>query len=323
VTAAVALALQAGAAHAQAPAVPGSSEAPGDASVQLFREGRTLLNKGRFAEACEKFSASLELRRSPGTLLNVGNCIQSSGNLTGALQVLEEALALAQSDPDPQKAEAWAAAAREEIADMERRIPQVLVNRPLAAEVRVALDGRELTLFREPVRLNPGPHRLVASAEGKVSFERSFDLVEGQTQAIELPELAAKPAPPAPPAATAAATARSETSGMSENETSKVPLWIAGIGGVVLLGGAITGGVAAKQASDLKHECPNHLCEGDLSLPESAHRTAVAADVLMAVGAAGVLVGVTWLLLGDDSDAPALAATCAPEGCSASVRGSF
>ena len=106
--------------------------------------------------------------------------------------------------------------------------------------------------------------------------------------------------------------------------TGSIGAWsILGIGGAVLLGGAITGAVAIKQHADLDEECPDHACEGDLSAPDSAHRTAVVADVLMAVGAAGVLVGATWLLLGDDADAPALAAACDLKGCRAAVHGSF
>jgi hypothetical protein len=325
-----AVSLQAGSTWAQSPPAPSAGDvASADGSVRLFREGRQLLNDGRFAEACEKFDASLRLKRSPGTLLNVGNCLQTRGELTGALQVFEEALSKAQAEPDAQKAEAWSSAARREIASIEPRLARVIVSPPSAAGVRVALDGRALGRFGEPMPLDPGSHRLSASADGKASFERSLELSEGQTETVELPELTplAPPAPP-PPAATPAIAAGSEARGVSEpaptsGGTPRAPVWIAGVGGVVLLAGVITGGVAAKQASDLKRECPDKTCEGDLSPRDSVHGTAVTADVLMATGLAGVAVGAIWLLLADGSDTPAVAAACDLQSCGASLRGSF
>src|SRR5690349_7448647 len=111
-------------ARAQAPTPAASPSAPAESaepasdvttSIELIREGRTLLAEGRAEEACAKFRESLALRRSPGTLLNVGNCLEASGDLTGAFSIFEETLSLARAEPDPQKSGVWSSAARAEL----------------------------------------------------------------------------------------------------------------------------------------------------------------------------------------------------------------
>jgi hypothetical protein len=312
---------------AQAPAEAVAAADDAAASVELFRQGRGLLNKGRFKEACDMFQRSLVLRRSPGTLLNVGNCLESSGDLIGALRAFEETQRLAQAEPDARKAEVWTTAAREESEALAPRIPHVVVGALDASDVRVMLDGEALTVFAEPVALNPGAHVVAASAEGKLAFERRFELVASQTLSVEIPPL--EPAAPVPAhaapvrPASAPATAASRSPVAAGGPSHVVPWVITGVGGAVLVAGAMTGLVAAQRASALKRECPNHQCEADLSAPHAVRDTALVADVLLAVGFAGVAVGATWLLWPEQEASPSLGATCSLTACSAGVSGRF
>src|SRR5687767_13153220 len=50
----------------------------------LFNEGRELLEKGRFAEACPKLARSQALAPAVGTLLNLGYCWEQLGKLRSA-----------------------------------------------------------------------------------------------------------------------------------------------------------------------------------------------------------------------------------------------
>jgi hypothetical protein len=293
-------------------------------SVELFREGRQLLAEGRIEAACAKFRASLALRRSPGTLLNVGNCLESSGDLTGAAAAFEETLSLARADGDAQKAEAWSRAARAELDALAPRFPRLIVTPPASADVRVELDGRTFTAFGVEQRINPGEHHLLATAPGKPRIEHRFELAEQGQLVLDL-------SPPAPEEKAAAEVdvaaeppaGPTPMDGAASGESRLLPWSILGVGGAVLVAGGVTGLVAANKASDLSSECPDRRCEDDLSAPESAHRTAVTADILMAVGLVGVAVGATWLLWPEDTTAPSLSASCAGGGCSASLRGRF
>lgn len=310
---------------ATTPASTDAAPAPaGDAalSVELFREGRQALAQGHVAEACDKFRASLALRRSPGTLLNVGNCRVSSGDLTGAASAFEETLTLAQAAGDAKKTEAWSRAARAELDALAPRIPRLVVAPPSASDVRVELDGRPFQAFGVEQRINPGQHRLLATAPGKPRVEHRFELAEGRQLVLELfpteaeAESTSVPAPEPEPAPVAL---DDSPSGGSE----LLPWSVLGVGGAVLVAGGVTAAIAANKASALSRECPEHLCEGDLSAPESARNTAVTADVLMAVGLVGVAVGATWLMWPEDDTTPSLSASCSGDGCSAALRGSF
>jgi hypothetical protein len=291
-----------------------------DASADLFREGRQLLNKGRFTAACEKFRASLELRRSPGTLLNVGNCLEGEGNLVGAFGVFEEVRALAAAEPDARKAAVWAAAAEQERASLEPRIPRLTIRQPVDATVRVTLDGRPLEAFGQPLRLDPGRHEVRASASGKQPFARRLELAEAQVESLDIPVLDPVPslpeaAAPAPPSAASASVAA---------DTGSPRLWpwvLIGAGGAVFAAGAVTGLVAAKMHSDLEDECPNMGCD-DLSSAQRGEKTALAADVTMLAGLVTAGVGAVWLLSADESDT-SLAAGCSAGVCGAELHGRF
>jgi len=325
------LSLGARGALAQAP----SGSAPAEASVQLFREGRALLAQGRMNEACQRFRAALELRRSPGTLLNVGKCLESEGQLLSALKAFEETAALARAEPDKAKAEVWSDASRQEIEALTPRIPHLVIQTPAApadAGLEVQLDGAPFRAFGAPQALDPGSHRVLASAPGKLDFTRELALAEGQSLALEIPAL--EPAPAAAAAPLVAAPARldgasasaAEAPPAADTSSSKVLPWtLVGVGGAVLAGGIVTGVVAASKASDLEDDCPNHVCEDDLSQRDEAANTALVADILMGTGLVLAGAGVTWLILtkDDDANATSISAGCHFEGCAATLRGRF
>ena len=334
---------------------PGKEEADKEASTALFREGRALVNQGKLAEACAKFRESLALRRSGGTLLNVANCSQSEGDLLGALAAFEETLSLAASEPDERRARAWTSAAREGMVALDPRVPRLTVQPPNASDpsalsatapsIRVLIDGQPIPMG-EPVRVNPGAHRVEAMAEGRQPFSRSLELAEGQTETVQLPELAplvdsTEPAVvPVAPNSTVASPAVSAAPALSPAEpepatrpitsdepgrepSSVVPWTIFAVGGAVFVGGAITGLVAAQMESDLKATCPKKSCENDLSPRDRVAHTALAADILMAVGLVGVGVGGTWLLTSDEPSSARVSASCGVGSCGATLSGRF
>jgi tetratricopeptide (TPR) repeat protein len=122
-----------------------------------------------------------------------------------------------------------------------------------------------------------------------------------------------------------------------ENAPSPVPWIVAGVGGVMVIVGAITGGVALGLASDLEENCDDlgdgtFACDpddDDLRDKQSSLSTmATLTDVMIIGGAVVAVAGVTWGLIqmlsgGGEEETPAVSAMCGPTGCGASVRVGF
>jgi hypothetical protein len=130
----------------------------------------------------------------------------------------------------------------------------------------------------------------------------------------------------------------STTPGSEGGRSSSVGPWVVmGIGGAMLLGGAVTGFVALGKTHDIEAQCPNDVCPKsfDLDGERSSARTFVRlTDVLLIGGGLVTLGGLGWLMLdrrGAESEPPksarastALRATpaagCGPDGCRASLK---
>lgn len=120
------------------------------------------------------------------------------------------------------------------------------------------------------------------------------------------------------------------------------PYIMMGIGGAMLVGGAITGIVAMGKTSDIETKCPNDVCPNNFDLEDarSSAKTFVRITDVMLIG--GALVGaggLAWLLLTPNKETPktakmssssnhARAATpaplpamgCSSDGCRASIK---
>ena len=129
------------------------------------------------------------------------------------------------------------------------------------------------------------------------------------------------------------------TSGSDGARGPNVGPWVVmGIGGAMLVGGAVTGIVALGKTHDIEAQCPNDVCPKsfDLEGERSSAKTFVRiTDVLLIGGGLVTLGGLGWLMLGDrktESEPPKAAiarpplvraipsAGCGPDGCRASMK---
>ena len=313
------------AAQAPAPAAPAPA-APDASAVEradaAFEEGRELFAQGRFKEACDKFERSMQLDPSPGTLLNLGNCYEPQGDMVRALATFEQALAEAQHTSDPRRKELWSDAARERIASLSQRVPQLSV-RGAPAGARVAIDGEVLDPAQGgALRINPGRHRVEVSAPGKRTFTRDLDVASGQRLAIDVPELDADPGAPV--------TQRPSSEALPHDgvATSNGPWpYVLGGTGVALLGTSlITGLMASSKAGELEDSCDGRNCAPALeSTRDSAQTLALMTDIFWITGAITAGVGVTLFVLdqSDDESRTAVQAGCFGAGCGVLARGRF
>jgi hypothetical protein len=311
---------------------PSWAQAPSSATASeqadaAFGEGRELFDQGRFREACEKFELSMHFEPSPGTLLNLGNCYEPQGDLVRSLATFERALADAQKARDAGRRRMWSDAARERIAALTPRIPELRVQATEPA-VSVLLDGEPLAAQGQALRLNPGRHELRASAPGKRTYTKMFELTTGQRLTLELPALEAEVVSPPEPASAPAPAPLSVPADEAPQQRRFGPWpWVVGGTGAALLGTSlVTGLLASSKASRLEEECSAKRCAASLQdVKDSAATLALATDVLWIGGALAVGAGVTLFLLGDASaeTATAVQTGCFDVGCGILASGHF
>lgn len=289
-------------AWAQAPAQR-SAIARADAA---FEEGRELFDQGRYREACDKFELSMQLDPSPGTLLDLGNCYEPQGDLVRALESFERALADARRTTDARRKKLWTDAARERIASLSRRVPQLTL-RGLPEDGLVALDQKPAER-RGALRVNPGHHAVEVSAPGKRAFTREFDITNGQRLAMTIPPLEADLESGSAPAAEL--TRRANDSG--DSGAGPWPYVLSGAG-VVFLGASLATGLTANaRQNELERACDGNICPASLeNTRDSARTLATLTDVFWITGAVATGIGVTLFVL----DATAESSTSVQAGC--------
>lgn len=172
------------------------------AAEALFDEGRRLKGDGKFNEACPKFEESQKMAPGMGTLYNLADCFEHIGRSASAWagfrEVAAQAAAAGQSEREKD--------ARARVATLEPLLMRlkVQVARDGQAEgVEVKRDGAVMSpgVWGTAIPLDPGRHRISATAPGKQPWERMIDLdAPGTTQTVEVPPLLdQKPGPATPP----------------------------------------------------------------------------------------------------------------------------
>jgi hypothetical protein len=171
---------------------PSAAELSG--ARQSFESAVALEADQKWAEATVKLRAALAIKDTPGLRFHLAHCEEQQGFLVEAALDYDRASELLRQGakaPDVQKLLAPAS------AELARRIPRVIVEIPNGAPSPVVeLDGRayapsELALGQP---LDPGSHLLKVSASGRIPFESSFSLREGDQISI-VAQLPSRPAP--------------------------------------------------------------------------------------------------------------------------------
>lgn len=305
-------------------AAPAKATRASAQAEELFREARSLLEQGRYREACRGFERSLELEPSPGTLLNLGNCYEQEGDLVRALATFERAVADAQLEQNEGKRNAWIQAGSQRLDALLVRVPVLTLTPSPTPGALLRIDGEEQRQRRGPLRLNPGKHTLEVSAPGKRSLRQELELKLGERLELALPELegAASSRPllhRQPPEAERRPGAE---------RRSLVP-WVL-IGGGAALGtvGVVTALMANSRERTLAERCERGICTDPSlrSTRDSGEKLALATYLTWAAGSASAIIGVTLLAMDEPEESATSAHItlgCASDACGLQASGAF
>ena len=207
---------------------------------QLVTDAKKALKDHKFAEAIEALKKADGLDPSPATELELAQAEIAGGKLLEASKLLTKITQGTETTPAAKKTRE---SAKKLLGDLVMRIPmvKVTVTGP-SGKATVTLDGAEIEAGNE-IEVEPGDHKVTASAEGFKPSEKTVKVAEGAHEKVELTLEANAP------------VAKVETRG------SRVPgIIVASVGGAALAVGGVFGGLAFAATSDAKKGCIGNLC---------------------------------------------------------------
>lgn len=139
----------------------------------FFVEGMQLMNKKRYAEACEKFARSQELDPGMGTQYRLAECYEKLGRLASAydqFMAVAEAAKTAKKPDRESVARKRAAALEVRVAKLTIEVPPKVASLP---DLEVRRDGAVVgkDLWGTPIPVDSGDHVVTATARGKKPWE--------------------------------------------------------------------------------------------------------------------------------------------------------
>jgi serine/threonine-protein kinase len=188
------------------------------AAEAIFEQGKLLMQSGDYTQACLKFEASQKLDEGIGTLLYLADCYEKTGRTASAWAMFKEAAsrAGAQGEESRQKL------ATQRARSLEPGLVKITIDVAKGDESMLGFEVRNdgvavpAVQYGAPFPIDPGEHRIEASAPGKRIHTEVINVTKGVGR-ITIP-LLADLAPPAS-ATPSTPTPTSDTT-KSESSTS-------------------------------------------------------------------------------------------------------
>lgn len=269
-------------------------------SDKLYQDGLSKMLQGALDVGCPKLAESQRLFPRPGTLFTLAECEAKAGRVASAVEHYKEYLKLfAEMDPEQQ------AKQREKQRDKisQSQIDALSANAPrltITVEGRsegltVKLDGAPMSSdrFGAATLVDPGDHVVTWEGGEGGPGERRVSLALGGSESIAVKGVPEKkgPAPVAP----------AEPTGPSGR---RIAAYVAGgVGAAALVGGAVTGGLAAGKKGVVSDHCKDTgqndvwSCDAEgKAAADSGKSLATISSVMFGVGGAALAAGVILFL---------------------------
>jgi hypothetical protein len=280
---------------------PGGARAADDPAKEAYARGVAHFEKGEYDQAADAFREAYGLKPTWKVLYNVGQSEAAAKRYGLALEAFETYLAQGGDDVPVERREELLA----EIERLRKMVGTVEISAPDGA--KVFLDGVERgtapLLGKLPVSAGV-EHRAWALVNGEKTPERAFKVLGSDSIAIALgaaaegPEKAAA-GPPAEPAAEPDAGTPPPLAATGDGRSGlRVGGWVlVGIGGAMLVAGAVTGAMALRLDGDLYDDCPDGHCADDRQSDiDRLGALSAVTDVMLFAGGAVAVTGAVLLI---------------------------
>jgi len=292
------------------------SAADKELARRLMDEADVLFNDSKLAEALEKYVAADKLIGVSTTALEVAKTYLAMGKLLEARDVYLRAVRSPKYPDEPDALAEARAAADVQAQKLSKRIPSLtfaLSGLADKIEPSLTIDGQALSAgaHKFPRPVNPGEHKVVASAPGYFDATATVSLAESETKSVAL-EMKVDPNAPPPnkPDDDITVVGPAPPGGGDEPSSGggiPIAAWVGfGIGAAGLATGAVAGIVSLDATSQLSDTCPEpgQCPASEQDNIDSATLAANVSNVGFIVGGVGTLFGVIALFTMSDS-APA------------------
>ena len=247
----------------------------------LFEEATSLFERGAWDQACAKFLASDELDPRGGTLLNLALCREKQGRTASAWMAYSEARNRSLKEARPERV----AFAEKKVAELKLLLPRLRVVVAETNSVEVRVDGQRLpaAAWNTGVPVDPGDHRIEATAPARKAFSMGVRAVNGEETTASVPVLAPDRVVVIErlPAA---------------HRSSWVGFATVGAGVAAVGVGAVFGVQALAKRSDAESLCASGFCEEGRAANEEGVRASWVSNVGIGIGLVAIAAGVYLLL---------------------------
>lgn len=277
--------------------------------TQLFKEGRSAFDDGKWQEAADKFRAVVEMRSAPKALIALAASEAKLGHLSESKRLYERAREDAVAAKLPKDADEAAARLRELLP----RVPRIAVKVPSGvSDAAILIDGKPAEIQFGDADVDPGDHTVTVTAPGRKDFSEVVTVAEGERKEVQvaLDPLQAEPPPPPP------------DTGRGAPPVGAIILGGVGVGAGVA--GAVLWGLARSAESEIEEKCGGlKQCPASLKPDaEAAATKIIVGDILVGVGGAAIIGGaIWWLASGGKSEPQPSSSKAAPRVVVAPARG--
>ena len=256
----------------------------------LFKEARTLVDAGNYAEACPKLEESQRLDPGVGTQFNLADCYEHTRRPSTANRLYREVAAAAHAAGKTEREKA----AQQRMDLLASALPRLRVTVADHGAVEVRVDGRlvDANERSEPIALDPGPHVVAVTAPDRQPALLTVSVGDRGVFECRVPPLATRERERA---------AVAPVSAWPWQRTASVATLAAGLGGAGV--GTAFGLVARGKHSEVRELCPGYpTCPSSSlalarSIDSEGRSAATIATIAFVAGGAALGASLSFFLL--------------------------
>lgn len=288
---------------------------------QLGQQAQAAYDKGDFVESEKLWAAAAKLyTQAPTLTLGLARTQAKLGKVVAAQENYNKIVREWGNNPNPPPAFKDAVeAAKNEVGAVSAKVASVTVSVEGPTNPVVTIDGQTVPAaalgLKRPV--DPGSHKVSATADGYKPADTTFSVVEGGSAAASLKMEKDPTAVAAVPGGAGAAGGTgpsspsepgADTGGSKGSTNTTLAIVAFGVGGAGLVVGAITGLIASGKASDLKGKCgaDKNTCPPDSQSDIDSYKSmGTISTIGFVVAGVGGVTGLVLLLTAPKSSSSA------------------